>query len=221
MNSIHFHKEALTKDKRNYFNYYISLIKTKQPIIFYFFLKNDNNSKVIKLSLFILSVSIYYFINTLFFNQSVIHKIYIDKGIYNFSYFLTYIIKSFIISHIIIIIIRYLSLTDRNINEIKGKKIKDLKNKAKRVKKDIIKKSNCFFIMGLLFLFFLWYYLSFFGAVFHGSQFYPIKNTLICLGIAQIYPFMINILPGIFRIPALKNYNRECLYKISQIIQLI
>ena len=41
-------------------------------------------------------------------------------------------------------------------------------------------------------------------------------------GLSMIYPFLIYLIPGIFRIPALraKNKNKETLYKFSKILQL-
>ena len=39
----------------------------------------------------------------------------------------------------------------------------------------------------------------------------------------MLYPIGLNLLPGFFRIPALraKNKDKQCLYKISKIIALI
>ena len=39
----------------------------------------------------------------------------------------------------------------------------------------------------------------------------------------MLYPFGLNLLPGILRIPALRseNKNKKCLYKISTIVALI
>ena len=71
------YEEALKYDKRNFLKYYISLIRTKHPIIFSFFPLKDYNSLIIKIDLFFLSFSIYSFVNCLFFNESIIHKIYV------------------------------------------------------------------------------------------------------------------------------------------------
>ena len=60
------YEEALKIDKRNYYQYYISLIKSKHDIIFTFFTKNDFNSTIIKISLLLLSFSLYFTINGLF-----------------------------------------------------------------------------------------------------------------------------------------------------------
>ena len=41
-------------------------------------------------------------------------------------------------------------------------------------------------------------------------------------GISLIYPVFINLLPGIFRIPALRNKkgDKVCMYKFSQFIEI-
>ena len=53
LNSLSY-KEALIIDKRNYFQYYLSLIKKKQILIFTFYITNDYNSIIIKICLFFL-----------------------------------------------------------------------------------------------------------------------------------------------------------------------
>ena len=177
---------------------------------------------IIKINIFILSFSIYYFINGLFFDEQVIHKIYEDQGKYNFIYLIPFILYSFIISHTLTIILKYFSLSEKNINEIKNEKtINKANDKANKVQKCLIIKYICFYIIGTIFLFFLWYYLSSFGAVYQNTQVYLFKNTLISFGFSLFYPFVINILPGAFRIYSLKAHNRDLLYKISKIIQFI
>ena len=70
------YRMALLFDKRNYFKYYISLIKTKHPFIFTFLPNSDYNLIILKISILILSYTIYFWENTLFFNDSTIHQIY-------------------------------------------------------------------------------------------------------------------------------------------------
>ena len=77
------------------------------------------------------------------------------------------------------------------------------------------------FILIFLFSFLFWYYISCFCAVYKNTQIYLLKDTLISFGITLLYPFALNILPGILRIPSLKNTNHECIYRFSKIIQLI
>ena len=77
------YEEALKLDKRNFFQYYISLIKYNHPIMFSIGIYNDYNSRIIKIFLFFFSFSSDLTINALFFNDDTMHKIYQDKGQYN------------------------------------------------------------------------------------------------------------------------------------------
>ena len=216
------YNEAIKSDKRTFCDYYASLIRTKHPIIFSFLiLKADYNSLIIKIDLFILLIAFNYFSNALFFNKAIIHKIYKDQGAYNFKYSLPFILLAFLISHILITVVKYFSLSERNICEIKKEKnLKRANNKADNVKSFLIKKYLCFYILGVAFLLFLWYYLSSFCAVYQNSQKFLIINTAISIVISFIYPIFINFIPGVLRILALTNSNKECIYKASKIIQL-
>ena len=69
------YEEALKKDKRSYFVYYISLLKTGHLIFFSFCPLKDYNSRIIKIDLFFFSLAIYFTVNALFFNDSTIHEI--------------------------------------------------------------------------------------------------------------------------------------------------
>ena len=62
-----------------------------------------------------------------------------------------------------------------------------------------------------------------FCAIYKNTQIHLIKDTLISFGVSLLYPFIIYLLPGFFRIPALSNKNdkRECLYNMSKFIQMI
>ena len=95
-------------------------------------------------------------------------------------------------------------------------KVKDLINCLKI-------KFFLFFVIEFSLLLFFWYYLSCFCAVYKNTQVHLIKDTLISFGLSLIYPLLLYLLPGVFRILSLraKNQNRECLYKISKILQLI
>ena len=213
---------AIKYDKRPYYKYYISLIKTKHPIIFSFLNTKDYNSMIIKIFLFLLSFCIYYFINCLFITKSTIHKIYEEDGNYNIRYFTPFIIYSFIISHFLISVIKYLSLSQRNILDIKNEEnIEKAKEKTIEIKKLLAIKYTIFFSISCAFVLFNGYYLSSFGAIYQNTQIILITNVLISFGISFIYPFIINLLPGLFRIYSLKNARRRCLYNFSKFIQVL
>ena len=221
LNSLSY-KEALIIDKRNYFQYYLSLIKKKQILIFTFYITNDYNSIIIKICLFFFVFVLYFFVNALFFNDSTMHKIYEDKGVFKFIYHLPKIIYSTIISSIISIIVKPFSLSEKNILAIKKEEnIGNSENKLTRLLKCLSIKFILYFIISLFFLILFWYYLACFCAVYRNTQYYLIKDTLISFALSMLYPFGLNLLPGIFRMNSLKNNDREIMYKISLIIQLI
>ena len=211
------YKEALKIDKRTYLEYYFSLLRRKQILLFTFHVNNDYNSKSIKICLFLFSFALYYTVNALFFNDATMHKIYIDEGKDIFICQLSNILYSTLISSIINIIIKNLSLSEINIIEIKNNKEKE-KNINK--KKCLIIKFKLFFILDFLFLILFWYYISCFCAIYKNTQFHLIKDTLISFGLSLLYPVGLCLLPGIFRIPALRasKQDKECLYKISKIM---
>ena len=64
---------------------------------------------------------------------------------------------------------------------------------------------------------FFWYYVACFCAVYKNTQKILIEDTLISFSISMLYPIGLNLIPGIFRIPALRepNKNKKCLYKLS------
>ena len=70
---------------------------------------------------------------------------------------------------------------------------------------------------------FFWYFISCFCAVYKNTQTILIKDTLISFALSMSYPFGLNLLPGMFRIPALRatNKDKKCLYKVSGLIALI
>ena len=70
---------------------------------------------------------------------------------------------------------------------------------------------------------FFWYFISCFCSVYKNTQIILIKDTLISFGLSMLYPFGLNLLPGLFRIPALKdiNKNKKYLYKLSGFVALI
>ena len=214
-------KMALISDKRTFCQYYFSLLKNNNLILFAFYPINDYNLKIIKISLFFLAFDIYFFVNSLFFNYSSIHQIYEDGGAYNFYYFISSIICSFFISYYFIIIIKYISLSQIYFLELKYEENwSQAYKKVENIKKCLIIKYFIFYILSFIFICFFWYYLASFCAVFKNTQFYAIENTFISFGISLLYPLFYNFLPCSFRFFALKNKN-TFIFKISKLIQLL
>ena len=214
------YKEALKKDKRSYIQYYCSLLKKKIIILFSFYPNKDYNSQIIKLFLFFFFYASDITVNALFFTDDTMHKIYVDSGMFNLSYQLPQIIYSFIISYVINFIIEYLSLSEDVIISIKAKKIINLKQ-SKKIMNRIKIKFNFFFIVSFILLLAFCYYISCFCCIYQNTQIHLFKDSLMSFGISLIYPIFINLIPGIFRIPALrsKKGDKSCMYKFSQVIE--
>ena len=66
LNSLDY-KKALKKDKRNFWQYYISLLKINHLIIFSFIINKDYNAKIIKVFLFFFFFAVHLTIKALFF----------------------------------------------------------------------------------------------------------------------------------------------------------
>ena len=217
--------EAIQIDDRTYFKYYISLLKTKHLIIFTFFPIKDYNLVSIKISLFLLSFSVYFTANGLFFSDSTMHKIYEDiENSYNFIYQFPKILYSTLFCSVINILLKLLSLSEKNILSIKKQNnLEAIINKSLEVKHSLKIKFIIFYILSYFLILFFWYFISCFCAVYENSMYILIEDSFISFGISMLYPFGLNLLPGLFRIPALKSKNKDknILYLVSKIISLI
>ena len=152
------------------------------------------------------------------------HKIYKNSGSFNLIYQIPQILYSSIISMIINMILKWLSLSEKDILIIKQEKdINLIISKSKDTEKRIKNKFNIFFIISLLLMLFFWYFISCFCAVYKNTQIILFKDTLISFGLSMLYPFGLNLLPGMFRIPALRAEKKDkmCLYNFSQYAALI
>ena len=141
------------------------------------------------------------------------HKIYEDEGSFNIVYQLPQIIYSSLISNILDIILKLLSLTENDILSYKeNKNQKNIENRKNALISKLKIKLILYFIISFIFLLFFSYYLSIFCAIYRNTQYHLIKDTLISFGLSLIYPFGIYLLPGIFRIPALSNPKNKNIY---------
>ena len=67
------------------------------------------------------------------------------------------------------------------------------------------------------------YYISCFCGIYINTQLHLIKDSIISFTLSLITPFFIDLIPGIFRMIALKSKKRDkdCLYKFSKVIQIL
>ena len=223
LNSLKY-EEAIELDKRTYFKYYLSLIFKKQLILFCFFPSNDYNVMSLKITLFLVSFSLYLTINGFFFNDKTMHKIYKDNGVYNIIFQIPQILYSSIITSVINMLLKNLSLSEKEILKIKQEKnIKNTVNISKKLENCINIKFIIFFLFSLILMLFFWYFISCFCAVYSNTQTILFKDTILSFGLSMLYPFGLNLLPGLARIPSLRSEKKDkkCLYCFSQILALI
>ena len=214
---------AIKYDKRSFGMYYISLLRTKHNFIFSFFYNKDYNSKIIKYDLFFINFAIYYGVNAPFFNDDLMHKIYEKKGSYDIINQIPSIIYSTLISSALNILLKILSLSSKDIINFKRLKSEEgIKRRKKNLKFKLKVKFISFFIIGFILLLFFWYYLSIFSVIFKNTQIYLIKDTLFSYALSLFYPFLIYLIPGLFRIPALAKPKKKniYLYKVSKFLQI-
>ena len=158
----------------------------------------------------------------MFFNDSTMHKINEDNGKFNFIYQIPQIIYSTLISSFFIIIVKNLALSEKNIIEIKNAKKEEFAKKQISEFSSIKCKFILFFIVINIFSILFWYYVGCFCSVYKNTQIHLLSDTLVSFALSLLYPLVLYLLPGIFRIPALNNKEKkeEYLYRLSLIIQL-
>ena len=216
------YNDAANIDKRKYLEYYFSLIKTKHLLISSFFNTNDYNSRIIKIYLFFFTFTINYVVSAMFYTDETMHKIYVEAGSFNFIYQIPQMIYSSIITAILNFIITSLGLCQSNILQVKQLDEKNSKLNRKKVLKIIKCKIVFFFIITYILLFFFWIYLGCFCAVYKNTQIHLLKEVSSSFATSLITPLFIYLLPGILRIPALRDFknNRYIMYKFSKILQI-
>ena len=222
LNSMEY-KKALIYDKRSFSQYYFSLLKMYHLVFFSFYYhKDDYNPQIIKIFLFFFFFSIHLTTNALFFDDSTMHKIYIDKGKYNLIYQLPYIFYSSLISNLISSLILYLSLSEKDIRKLKNeRKNQNLDYKINRTLKIIKIKFILFFIFSFVILFIFACYTICFCDVYNNTQIHLIKDSVISFILSLIYPFATYLIPSVLRFIALrdKGTNKSFIYFLSQLME--
>ena len=215
---------AIILDKRSFFQYYCSLLINKHILLFTFCPNKDYNLISLKLCIFILTISLYCTINAFFFNDDVFHNIYKENWKFNLIYQIPHIIYTSLISSVIKVLLKQFALSENNFLTLKQENnIKKFGEHSKNFLKCLRIKFSIFFILYFLFLFFFWYFISCFCGIYINTQIILIRDALISFGLSLFYPFAYYLLPGFFRITALRavKKDKQYLYKIGNIFALI
>ena len=128
---------------------------------------------------------------------------------------------STIVSQVLQTLLEKLSLSQDVILNIKNKgEIRDMKKEINNIIRYIKIKCFLFFMIGIIFILGFWYYLSAFCSVYYNTQKPLIKDNLLSFCNSMIYPFIFDLIPGIFRILGLR-YKNKRLYIISNFVTKI
>ena len=195
------YNEAHTQDQRKYIEMLFSSLKKRELVISIF--NDEDNHRIIKAILLILSFINLFTVNSFFFSEINIHQIYIDKNVYNFGYQLKFIISSLILSLPFISIEKYFYNIRRD-NIIFTRKIRFMILST---------------ILSILFIFF-WIYIGAVTSLYINIKKHLIINILLCYIFSFIFEALLSLISSTCRYFAIKNKN-EKLYKISKIINLI
>jgi len=215
------YEEAIKYDHRSYCQYYVSLLKTKHILIFTFCKIKDYNSRLNKLFIFLFTFYINFTVSVMFYSQYTMHKIYIDKGDFDFTYQLPKMFYSLLISTVLKSILNTLGLYGNNIIELRKSKNDVFEKNSKKLLSKIKSKIIFFFIVTNALLFLFWIYLGCFCAVNENTQIHLFLDVISSFVFSFITPFMLYLIPGIFRISSLKDRKQDhhILFKFSKILQ--
>ena len=215
--------DACKYDKRPFLKIYWSVLMREHILLFTFFSWNDYNLFYIKIERFLVLICTQMAMNGLFFSDESMHKANKTDD-YNFVQQLPKIIFSLIATHIIEVLLCYLSMTDTTIY-----RIKEL-SRSKQNEEKILDEIKCmkrkligFFISTCLLFLFYWYFISAFCAVYQNTQKTFLLDSLISIIVQFIDPFFIYGLKILLRhLSMLKCANKKlgCVYKTSDLIPI-
>ena len=219
--------DAILEDKRSFFEIYFSLIKTKHLLVFAFGCKNDYNPRTMKISFMLFIFAIFLAINTIFLNDTSLHKLFVSNGKIEIISDIFKIGFSVLISSTIKNLLLLVTFPENDILEIKKIEIEnnDKRNQeVQEIKTIVMIRCYIYFFANIIILGLIWIYISSFFMIFQNTQIYVIRNTLISFGISMIIPFILYLVPTFIKKLAIKgdgSQGRYCLYILATILQVL
>ena len=212
-------EKAFLFDKRSFIRMYWAFLVDTQIILGTFCTENYLNLFVIKLSFFIYTFQISFFLNAFFYTDEYISDAYHNDGILDFVSGLPKSIYSFVATLITTNLLKMLSNSKNELMKVIREKRGDknysylIEIKLRKLRKKLFAYFIFVFILGLLFL----YYVSTFCAVYRHSQLYWFIGCLESFGIDSLVAIIICILLALLRYISIKS-GIKCLYILANII---
>ena len=213
------YSEAIIYDKRNCIKIYWGFLVNSQIILSTFFTDNHLDLFIIKLSFFIFTFQITFFLNAFFYTDDYISDAYHNDGILDFFSGLPKSIYSFVATLVTTDLLRMLSSSRGELVRL-IKQRRNFKNylyfiqlKLSKLRKKLI----IYFILVFLFALSFTYYVTAFCAVYKNSQMYWFYGCLESFGMDFIVALTICIFLALFRFISIKK-RIKCLYILANII---
>ena len=125
----------------------------------------------------------------MFYSDETMHKINVDKVLFDFTYQLPIMVYSLLVSTVLEILINTLGLYEGDILSIKNSKIKNIS-----VGQEVLYRIKCkiffFFIVTYILLFLFWIFLGCFCAVYKNTQIHLLIGVSSSYLISFIIPFL-------------------------------
>ena len=218
------YEKALEIDTRSLLRYYWSILSDNDILLYSFGLwNNEYNFTTVKLSFFIFSFNLILFLNIIFMSEKDIYYLFEAKGKYILSYYILKNSLSMLICTIILLLVKYLIIRINQIFSIRYYEKDVFDEKVKQLIKNIHKKNIIFFVIGLIFNIFIWYFVICFCLVYVNNEIVLISNGFVTLAGIALYPFIFGIFSLIFRNIAINNEEKKKkkLYKFNQYFEFI
>ena len=212
---------AIVYVKRSFLRIYWTFLVDTQIILGTFCTENYLNLLVIKLSFFIFTFQISFFLNAFFYTDEYVSDAYHNDGVLDFISGLPKSIYSFIATLITTNLLKMLSNSKSELMQVirENRKNNNYINlidiKLKKLKRKLIIYFVFVFLLGLLFL----YYVSAFCAVYRNSKKYWFIGCLESFGIDSLAAIAICILLAFFRYIAIKKH-KKYFYVLANIISV-
>ena len=210
---------SLLIDNRNFLKIYYSFLEYSQLIIFTFITNTDFNLRQIKISLFIFSFILFLTFNTLFFTDESMSHIYKQGGSFDFIYNLPKTIFSGVCCGVINFLLKFLSLSQKDIEKLNKINKKDKIREINKFKKYWYCKIIFFYILIFIFIELFQIYVGTFCTIYKNTQKHLIKSTTISFILSMVYPFGICLLTATFRKISLIKKNK-ILFLLSKLLQM-
>ena len=213
------YEEAVLYDKRGYLRMYWGFLAETQIIFGTFCTDNHLDLFIIKLSFFVFTFQISFFLNALFYTDKYISDAYHNNGVLDIISGLPKSIYSYVATLITINLLRMLSNNKNELVKLIKEKLryKSYIDLVQLKLENLSKKLIIYFILLFLLTFSFLYYTTSFCAVYRNSQKYWFLGCLESLGIDSAISFFICFFLAFFRYISIKK-RVKCFYILANII---